>query len=201
MNFKKTGLYQQINNILCSLNRWNGSVDLQINYKCTKTYFESVNKVVTWVPQVREWITPPFRSPFLPALLSGQPTVQHSSQPDDSWSQTYLHQCPLTVDSWTTQWIDIVIKVYSSLPWKIKTLIDYKIGFSGGCCWFYFCNIKFCCFISILKNSYAIKKIFFNNIGKIVIKLKKNVLFFNQNTLTWKKKPAYEIWLKYRSLQ
>lgn len=52
---------------------------------------------------------------------------------------------------------------------------------------------KFCCFISILKNSYAIKKIFFNNIGKIVIKLKKNVLFFNQNTLTGKKKPAYEI--------
>lgn len=43
---------------------------------------------------------------------------------------------------------------------------------------------KFCCFISILKNSYAIKKIFFNNIGKIVIKLKNNVLFFNQNTLT-----------------
>lgn len=143
MNFKKTGLYQQINNILCSLNRWNGSVDLQINYKCTKTYFESVNKVVTWVPQVREWITPPFRSPFLPALLSGQPTVQHSSQPDDSWSQTYLHQCPLTVDSWTTQWIDIVIKVLiSSNPWKIKTLMDNKIGFfSGGCCWFYFCKI------------------------------------------------------------
>lgn len=114
MNFKKTGLYQQINNILFTLNRWNGSVDLQINYKCTKTCFESVNKVVTWVPQVREWITPPFRSPFLPALLSGQPTVQHSSQPDDSWSQTYLHQCPLTVDSWTTQWINIVIKVLIS---------------------------------------------------------------------------------------
>lgn len=52
---------------------------------------------------------------------------------------------------------------------------------------------KFCCFISILKNSYAIKNIFFNNIGKIVIKLKKLYYFLTKTHLLEKKKPANEI--------